>query len=262
MNIECSATQLASIQQLRDIYRHEMHCQIMFDSLHARPGWTTPYLLTIDGSTVGYGAVAHAGPWKDKPTIFEFFVLPTQRHRTFHLFWALLAACGTRRIETQTNSPFLGVLIHALCPSVVAEAILYEDRMTTSLSVPGASVRPVTRDDAREIAARKLDGGDQAKWLLQLNDQIVGTGGILYHYNRPYGDIFMEIAEPFRRRGLGALLIQELKRICYEGGSIPAARCNVDNIASRLTLQKAGFAPCGTLVTGTVSTATPASRLD
>ena len=63
-------------QELRDIYRHEMHCQIMFDSLHTRPGWTTPYLLSIDGGAVGYGAVAHAGPWKDKPTIVEFFVLP------------------------------------------------------------------------------------------------------------------------------------------------------------------------------------------
>jgi GNAT superfamily N-acetyltransferase len=251
MNIECRATELAAIQPLRDIYRHEMHCQIMGDSLHTRPGWTTPYLLTIDGAMAGYGAVAHAGPWTDKPTIFEFFVLPTQRHRMFRLFAAVVATCGTRAVETQTNSPLLGVLIHALCPSVVAEAILYEDRLTTSLEVPGARVRSVTADDAGDIAAAKLDDG--AKWLLELDGRIVGTGGILYHYNRPYGDLFMSIAEPFRRRGLGSFLIQELKRICYEGGSIPAARCNVNNLASRATLQKGGFAPCGSRVTGTVS---------
>ena len=80
MNIECNVTDLSAIAQLRDIYRHEMHCQIIFDSLHTRPGWTTPYLLKVDGAAAGYGAVAHAGPWKDKPTIFEFFVLPGQRH--------------------------------------------------------------------------------------------------------------------------------------------------------------------------------------
>lgn len=251
MNIECSVTPLSAIEHLRDVYRHEMHCQIMYDSLHDRPGWTTPFRLTIDGSAVGYGAVAHAGPWKDKPTIFEFFVLPTQRHRTFRLFSAFVAACGTRAVETQTNSPFLGVLIHTFCPSVVAEAILYEDRMTTSISIPGAGVRPVAHGDAREIAARELDGN--AKWLLEVNRDIVGTGGILYHYNRPYGDIFMGIAEPFRRRGFGAFLVQELKRICYEGGSVPAARCNVGNAASRFTLQNAGFAPCGNIVTGTMS---------
>src|SRR5690348_5100897 len=103
MSIKCGVTQLSRIQHLRDIYRHEMHCQIMFDSLHERPGWTTPYLLTIDGAAAGYGAVAHAVPWKDKPSIFEFFVLPTQRHRTFHLFSAFVAACGTRAVETQSN---------------------------------------------------------------------------------------------------------------------------------------------------------------
>ena len=253
MNIDCRATSLSAIQHLRDVYRHEMHCQVIHDSLHERPGWTTPYLLTVDGAPAGYGAVAHAGPWKDKPTIFEFFVLPTQRHRTFRLFSAFVAACGTREVETQTNDPFLGPLIQTFCPSVAAEAILYEDKVTTSIRIPGARVRPVTADDAAEIAARRLDGG--AKWLLQLDGDIAGTGGILYHYNRPYGDVFMEIAEPFRRRGLGAFLVQELKRICYEGGSVPAARCNVNNAASRSTLQKAGFSPCGNIVTGKMAEA-------
>ena len=104
-------------------------------------GWTTPYLLTVDEAPAGYGAVAHAGPWKDKPTIFEFFVLPTQRHRTFRLF----SACrGVRdaRVETQTNDPFLGPLIQTFCPSVAAEAILYEDKVTTSIRIPGAASGP------------------------------------------------------------------------------------------------------------------------
>ena len=122
--------------------------------------------------------------------------------------------------------------------------------MTTCLNIPGAVVRQVTPQDAAKIAAMRLDG--EAQWLLELDDDIVGTGGILYHYNRPYGDIFMSIAESHRRRGLGSFLVQELKRICYELGSIPAARCNVKNAASQLTLQNAGFIPCGNIVTGTL----------
>ena len=59
----------------------------------------------------------------------------------------------------------------------------------------------------------------------------------------------MEVNEPFRRRGFGSFIVQELKRICYENGHIPAARCNPDNIAS---LQKAGFVPCGHIITGPV----------
>jgi GNAT superfamily N-acetyltransferase len=41
----------------------------------------------------------------------------------------------------------------------------------------------------------------------------VGERELFFHYNPPYGDVYMEVAEPFRRRGLGAYLVQELKRI-------------------------------------------------
>ena len=91
---------------------------------------------------------------------------------------------------------------------------------------------------------------ENARWVATLYDQIAGAGGVLYHYNRPYGDVYMKISEPFRRLGLGAYLVQELKAICRAGGSVPAARCNVDNLASRWTLQKAGFVPWGALIVG------------
>ena len=86
--------------------------------------------------------------------------------------------------------------------------------------------------------------------LLEVSGEVAATGGILYHYNRPYGDIWMEVAEPFRGRGFGTYLVQELKRICREGGSVPCARCNTGNVASRKTLQKAGFVPCAHMLCG------------
>jgi len=58
----------------------------------------------------------------------------------------------------------------------------------------------------------------------------------------------MEVAKPARRQGFGSYLAQELKRVCYETGKKPAARCNPDNVGSRGTLQKAGFLPCGRLL--------------
>ena len=60
----------------------------------------------------------------------------------------------------------------------------------------------------------------------------------------------MEVDEPRRRRGVGSYLVQELKRISYEMGRIPAARCNTSNIGSRATLQKAGLFPCARLLSG------------
>ena len=86
--------------------------------------------------------------------------------------------------------------------------------------------------------------------MLDVDEEAAATGGILFHYNRPYGDIYMDVKEPFRRRGLGAYLVQELKRVCYELGAVPAARCNPSNIASRQALQKAGFVPFAHILLG------------
>jgi GNAT superfamily N-acetyltransferase len=89
--------------------------------------------------------------------------------------------------------------------------------------------------------------------VVEFEGQVAATGGILFHYNRPYGDIYMDVVESCRRRGLGSFLVQELKRVCYEGGKVPAARCDSGNVASRRTLQKAGFVPCGNILSGSVS---------
>ena len=86
------------------------------------------------------------------------------------------------------------------------------------------------------------------EWGLELAGEAVATGGLLFHYNRPYGDIYMEVAAPHRRLGFGSYLVQELKRICYEMGSVPAARCDPTNEGSRLALQRAGMFPCARIV--------------
>jgi GNAT superfamily N-acetyltransferase len=250
MKVLAEAATVEDILRWRDLYRQEMNCQIVHDSIHARPGWTETFVLSIDGTMVGYGLVAVSGPWKDKPTVFEFYVLPYYRLRMFDLFEALLAASGAERVETQTNDPLLATMLVAYGESLECEKILFHDRLTTQLPANGSILRPVTADDTDRLDAQGL--ATDAGWLLEAAGTIVAMGGILYHYNRPYGDIYMEVAEPSRRCGFGSYLVQELKRVCYEGGSVPAARCNPQNIASRRSLQKAGFVPCGNILAGRV----------
>jgi GNAT superfamily N-acetyltransferase len=62
----------------------------------------------------------------------------------------------------------------------------------------------------------------------------------------------MEVDEAHRRKGLGSYLVQELKRIAREGGHTPAARCNSDNIPSRLALERAGMLPCARILRGRI----------
>ena len=227
-----------------------MNCQIVHDSIHRREGWTLNHLLNLDGVAAGFGSVAIAGPWKDKPTIFEFYVLPQHRSLAFDLFDAFLAVSGARFFEAQTNDALLNVMFHAYCCDIASEKIVFADQLTTTLPPNGAAFHLVTPEKEILASLERRQGGGE--WLLEVDGFTAATGGILFHYNRPYGDIYMEVAEAFRKRGLGSYFVQELKRVCYEFGAVPCARCNTTNIASRRTLQRAGFVPFAHILTGTL----------
>jgi GNAT superfamily N-acetyltransferase len=238
------------ILPLREERRREMDCQIVHDSIHRRAGWTISYLLNIDGVAAGFGSVAIAGPWKDKPTIFEFHVRPKHRARAFDLFDALVIDSDARFMEVQSNDVLLAVMLHTYARDLWTEKIVFHDKVTTALPSMGAVLNRVTSDEDTRQAIADRQGGPE--WRLDLDGETVASGGILFHYNRPYGDIYMEVAEAHRGRGLGSYLVQELKRLTYELDSIPCARCSPDNLASRRTLQKAGFVPFANIVNGTL----------
>lgn len=241
MEVAVKPVGLAEILPWRELYRKKMNCQIVHDSLHRRDGWTQAYLLELGGEAVGYGSIVTGGPWAGTRTIFEYYMAGKDRARLFEAFEALMAASGADAIETQTNDVILTAMLHTWAHDVISEKIIFEDKLTTSFRVPEAVLRK-----------REPEG----EWmLLEVGGEVAATGGILYHYNRPYGDIWMEVAEPFRMRGYGSYVVQELKRICYEGGRVPCARCNTDNVASRKTLQRAGFVPCAHILTGKVKKA-------
>jgi GNAT superfamily N-acetyltransferase len=222
-----------------------MNGQIVHDSLHSRAGWTQSYLLKAGATIVGYGAIAVGGPWRNTRTVFEFYVSPEYRSRIFDLFETLVAGAGITAFEVQTNDILLTIVLHAWCHNASSDKIIFHDKLTTTLPSNGAVLRRAIPEDVAQIFShRDQPVGD---WLLEVN------GGILFHYNKPYGDIYLEVAALFRRHGLGSYLLQELKRICYEGGSVPCVRCRATNLPSIKTIQKAGFAPCAHVLVGPLS---------
>ena len=250
MPIHVALTVAPVVRSLRTRYRQEMNCQIVKDSIHTRAGWSLTYALGIDEALAGFGTVAIAGPWTGKPTILEFYVLPEHRARAFDLFEAFVDASGARLMEIQSNDLLLAAMLHAFARDVTSEAIVFRDGVTTALQVNGAVLQPLTSDDEVRASIAERQGGPE--FLLHVDGAPAGKGGILFHYNRPYGDVYMEIDESFRGRSLGAYLVQELKRQAYEIGSIPAARCSTNNRASRKTLQRAGFIPYAHILNGTL----------
>ncbi len=153
-------------------------------------------------------------------------------------------------MEIQSNDALPAVMLHTYAREICSEKIVFHDGFTSALPANGAHLQPLTSDE--EIQLSIVERAGAAEWLLEADGKPAGKGAILFHYNPPYCDIAMEIDEPFRRRGFGAYLVQELKRLAYERGCIPGARCSPENHPSRKTLQKAGFVPYAHMLNGSM----------
>jgi GNAT superfamily N-acetyltransferase len=223
-----------AIAPLRELHRQEMNCQIVHDSFPRR-GLSDPYVILADGVVVGYGLIDN----KFNPgTVDEFFVVLSHRRWALPMFRQVLEASAAQRIRAQTNDRLLLLMLYDCAANITVENVLFADALTTSLTCPDGILR------------RKP--GDEEEWQISVADEVAATAGLLFHYNPPFADIYMEVAEPFRRRGFGSYIVQEIKRVAHDIGKIPAARCNADNVASRRTLEKAGMLPCGRILKGDV----------
>lgn len=258
MTINVHRAEFPEIAAMRDVFRKAMNCQIVHDSIHVRTGWTHEYVVVDGDAAVGYGSVAVAGPWRDKPTVYEFYMVPERRSRAFATFDAFLSASNPQAFEVQTSDALTTVLCLTYARDIGTERVVFRDHETTAHDANGAILRQLTSDDDIQTAIAHRQGGGE--WVVEIEGAIVGKGGILFHYNPPYGDVYMEVSEPFRRRGIGTYLVQELKRICYELGAIPAARCDPTNAPSRRTLQRAGFVPFAHILFGQLALTSDKSR--
>jgi len=157
------------------------------------------YTLELGGTAVGFGSIAVSGPWKEKPTVLEFYVMPELRTRAFDLFEVLLDISGARFMEIQSNDLLPAIMLHTYARDIASEKIVFHDKAATELPSHGATLRQVTSNEETRAHIEQQQGG--AEWVLELDGNTIGQGGIMFHYNRPYADIYMEVTEPFRRRG-------------------------------------------------------------
>ena len=241
--------ELKAILPLRALFLQEINRQIRYNACHER-GWTDSYLLTADGRPIGYGSI-NGQEISARDTLFEYYVVPPFRALSRSLFRELLAASGAEYIECQSNDSLLTAMLYEFTDGVRATTVLFEDHAVSSLAIPGAVVRP-EREDDRPFHHSVEPLGD---YVLEIQQEIVATGGFLLHYNPPFADLYMEVKPDCRRRGYGSFLIQEVKKECYLAGRVPAARCGIENKASQATLIKAGMKVAGQMLLGRVKSA-------
>lgn len=246
MKFKAHKTNLQAILPLRHLFLQETNFQIRYNACHER-GWTDSYLLTIDDVEVGYGSIK-GQEIADRDTIFEFYLIPPFRKFSSHLFAELIAASGARFIECQSNDLLLTSMLYEYSQNINADVVLFEDNVATEYMISGVVFRPKKENDS--IFEHKVE--PIGEYVLELEGEAVATGGFLLHYNMPFADLYMEVKENFRRKGFGGYILQELKKACYLAGRVPAARCSIQNKASRVALLRAGLKVCGFMLKGDI----------
>lgn len=248
MTINVRKTELPALLPLRHLFLQECNFQIRYNACHER-GWTDSYLLTSDEIAVGYGSIK-GQEIADRDTIFEFYVIPAFRKYASEFFTKLIAASGAKFLECQSNDLLFTPMLYEFAQNINADVVLFEEHAATEHAIPGVVFRRRAENDM--IFEHKIE--PVGEYVLEWRGEIVATGGFMLHYNMPFADLYMEVKESFRKRGLGSFILQELKQACYLAGRVPAARCNIQNKASRAALRKAGMRVCGFMLKGEIKT--------
>ncbi len=247
MELKIVKTDLETIQPLRALFLQEKNFQVRYDSCHWR-GWADEYVFTDGDAQIGYGSVMGKDDLKRRNAIFEFYLVPAYRNRTTAIFAELIKVSGVIYIECQSNDLRLSGMLYEFAKNISSDVVLFKAGAESHL----------TFDDV--IFRRKLDtdrlfdhqSEPEGDFVLEKKGEIVASGGFLLHYNKPFADLYMEVQAQHRRKGYGSFLIQEVKKVCYLAGRVPAARCNITNPASKATLLRGGMEIAGYMLTGEV----------
>ena len=137
-SVTISQVPLESILSLRELYRQEMNCQIVHDSLHAR-FFLDSYLIRASGQVAGYGSVM-SGDMATADLIKEFYVLPAYRAAALAIFRQFAAVSRARLIEAQTNDVLLSLMLFDCAVDITSETILFRRRGHDEAGDPGIHV--------------------------------------------------------------------------------------------------------------------------
>ena len=182
-------TDLKSILPLRGLFLQETNFQIRYNAVHER-GWSDSYLLRIDGTEVGYGSIK-GQERNDRDTIFEFYVIPPFRKYAASLFRELISFSGSKYIECQSNDLLLSAMLNEFSRDIRSDVVLFESHSVTKYDIPNSVVRPTRAGD--QIFEHTVEPlGD---YVLEVEGEIVATGGFMLHYNVPFADLYMEVGK-------------------------------------------------------------------
>ncbi len=240
---------LNEIAPLRAQYLDELfEPQELFLELKVRI--SAAYRLSLANMPVGYVLL-------DEPerTLLEYYVSRPFISHVDAIFGDILQRCAIRQAFCKSFDHTLLSCCMAYQKSVRPVGVLFREYAPLEQPEAPAPVRArfATANDIPLITAVNEEifesdeeihetVGNQNMFLFEQGTALVGFG--IFQRNipgRPDFDIGMLVTKPFRRQGYGSYFIRFLTEYCQKNDWRPICGCDVKNIASRLTLEKAGY---------------------
>jgi len=225
-------------------------------------GLAPHYKMVVGGDRVGYYAA------KDG-CLLQFFVTKPFLLRASAFFDELLAAAALDSASVSTVEPMFLSLCLDRQTAVSINTYLFQDHHPVHFAItafPNAQFCPALLADLPQLtmfyqenneyedteAIEEGAGGHEPfvrtlidngqVFLLRDGQEVLGIGECrISQTQKPYADIGMITNNRYRRQGIGAFLLAQLKDYCYSQAVKPICSCAFDNIASRKTIEKAGF---------------------
>ncbi len=89
-------------------------------------------------------------------------------------------------------------MLYEFGQNISSDVILFKDGQVTTLEIAGATFRQRMPDEHLFQHNHEPDGD----YVIEVNSEIIATGGFLLHYNKPFADLYMEVREDQRQKKL------------------------------------------------------------
>lgn len=185
--------------------------------------------------------------------ILEYYLEKKYLHLQTQIFLHLIQSKAITSAWVKTFDPLLLKMAHMFGQKNSVIGFLFRDSNSTDLKLKSDLVfKKASLKDMDLVEAFKWDFFEsqeeleyffnEGTYLFYLKDEFVGIGTIMnIHKYKPFCDIGMCVKPEFRKMGLGAQIVLQLKNHCFKKNLKPICGCAFENVASRKTLEKAGF---------------------
>lgn len=217
------------------------------------------FVRILEGNEpIGYACIGTHENYKD--IILEYFIIGCYRCNAGTILNQLVSHYKCKEWYVNTHDFFaLPVMFDLRLPyKIDAYKFKIDEAINVDYKFENSVTLNITKqDELNEVYALIMQDGFYSgggidslipriavkeMYSLRVCGKLAGIGFIGVLARTPeYADIAMIIDKNKRRKGYGVLLVKALIANCRLLGIKPTAVCDVNNLASRATLQKAGF---------------------